>query len=53
MAVLTRKEQTMKKQIALESITLVHAVDSDPDTSFLGEYTDDLKDGVIVRAFYE
>lgn len=39
----------MKKKIKIEKITIVHAIDDNPDTSFLGEYTDDLQEGVIVR----
>lgn len=39
----------MKKKIKIEKITLVHEFDNSPDTSCLGEYTDDLQEGVIVR----
>lgn len=44
------------KTITIESIRIKHEVDESPDTSFLGEYTDDLGPGVIVREleeFYE
>ena len=37
-------------------VTVKHTVDSDPDTSWIGKYTDDLRPGVIVRQeseFYE
>ena len=46
----------MSKRIKIESIKVKAIYDSMPDTSFLGEYTDDLRPGVIVRAhgeFYE
>lgn len=42
------------KRIA--KITIKHIIDESPDTSFIGEYTDELGPGVIVRAlrnFYE
>lgn len=31
------------------NVCIKHTVDTDPDTSWLGEYTDELKPGVIVR----
>jgi len=40
----------------IETIRIKHMIDPDPDLSFLGEYTDDLQPGVIVRdlgEFYE
>lgn len=40
----------------IESLQIERLVDDSPDTSFIGEYTDDLEPGVIVRAldeFYE
>jgi len=38
----------MKK---IESIKTERIEDCDPDTSYLGKYTDDLRAGVIVRKF--
>ncbi len=37
----------------IESIKIIHTIDEDPDFSHLGEYTDDLKPGVIVRCCNE
>lgn len=42
--------------VKIESIVIEHVVDTDPDTSFLGNYTSILETGVIVRqydTFYE
>ena len=44
------------KKFKIESIVIEHKIDDNPDTSFIGEYTSDLDDGVIVRQydkFYE
>jgi hypothetical protein len=38
----------MKK---IDKIKIVHTMDDDPDLSWLGEYTEKLTDGVIVRHF--
>lgn len=35
----------------ISKITVKHILDEFPDTSFIGEYTDNLEDGVIVREF--
>jgi len=43
-------------KVKIESITVKALYDDTPDTSFLGEYTDDMEPGVIVRQdgeFYE
>ena len=43
----------MKKIV---NVTIKHIIDTDPDTSYIGEYTDNLTTGVIIRAlgkFYE
>mgnify|MGYP001563591920 CR=1 FL=1 len=42
--------------IKIDKIIIKHMIDTNPDTSFLGEYTDTLQPGVIVRdlgEFYE
>jgi len=42
--------------LKIESITITKDLDEYPDTSCIGEYTDDLREGVIVRSlgdFYE
>jgi len=47
---------TPKSKPRILKVWIEKAVDGSPDTSFLGEWTDDLKPGVIVRAlgdFYE
>ena len=44
------------KKFKIESIVIEHKLDDNPDTSFIGEYTSDLDDGVLVRQydkFYE
>lgn len=46
----------MNSNIKIDSIIVEHKIDDSPDTSFIGEYTNDLDDGVIVRQydkFYE
>jgi hypothetical protein len=43
----------MKSAIKIESITIKHILDTDPDFSFIGEYTDTLDNGVIVREYDE
>lgn len=43
----------MNHYLKIESIKIVHYHDECPDTSFIGEYTDKLEDGVIVRHFDE
>jgi hypothetical protein len=43
----------MKKRIEIQTLRVKHILDEDPDTSCIGAYTDDLKDGVIVRQFDE
>jgi hypothetical protein len=40
----------MKK---IDSVKIIHIVDDNPDTSFIGEYTNDLEPGVIVRQYSE
>lgn len=40
-------------KIIIDSIIISHLVDSNPDISFIGEYTDKLKAGVIVRKYGE
>lgn len=35
----------------LESIKIVHAIDTSPDTSCMGEYTDRMEPGIIVRQY--
>lgn len=40
----------MKK---IESIKILHTYDDNPDTSFMGEYTDQINDGIIIRKFNE
>lgn len=39
---------TLTKKKIFE-VRLVHETDTDPDLSWIGEYTDELRDGVIVR----
>ena len=46
----------MNNKFKIESIVIEHKLEDDSDTSFIGEYTSDLDDGVIVRQygkFYE
>lgn len=46
----------MNNKFKIKSIVIEHKLDEDIDTSFLGEYTSDLDDGVIVKQydkFYE
>ena len=46
----------MNNKFKIESIAIEHKLDDNPDTSFIGEYTSDLDDGVLVRQydkFYE
>ena len=40
----------MKK---IESIKILHTFDEDPDVSWLGEYTDQINDGIVIRKFDE
>ncbi len=43
-------------ELTIGKTTIVHKIDTDPDFSFYGEYTDDLKPGVIIchyDEFYE
>ena len=44
------------KKFKIETIVIEHKIEDNPDTSFIGEYTSDLGDGVIIRQydkFYE
>ncbi len=40
-------------KLKIESIAIRHTIDDNPDTSWLGEFTDDLEPGVIVRDYGE
>lgn len=46
----------MQGNIKIDRIVIEHIIDTTPDISWLGEYTSDLKEGIIVRQydkFYE
>lgn len=46
----------MNSNVKIDKIIIEHVIDTHPDTSWLGEYTSDLDDGIIVRQydkFYE
>jgi len=41
----------MSNKFKIESIIIEHIFDDNADTSWLGKYTDEIEDGVIVRKF--
>jgi len=49
----TRAMITQNVVLAIEQVRIKRMIDNDPDTSYLGRYTDDIGPGVVIRKYDE